>query len=79
MFTTMLEGTKDDWMHIVSEHMKHQQSAAADQIIDSLKRLEAHHGPRVAAGRGLAGGRGAAWALAGLQGKQRVSGRLPTR
>jgi predicted HD phosphohydrolase len=41
MFTTMLEGTKDDWMHIASEHMKHQQSAAADQIIDSLKRLEA--------------------------------------
>ena len=41
MFTTMLEGTKDDWMHIASEHMKHQQSAAAEQIIDSLKRLEA--------------------------------------
>ena len=36
MFTTMLEGTKDDWMHIASEHMKHQQSAAATQIIDSL-------------------------------------------
>ena len=41
MFKTMLEGTKDDWMHIAGEHMKHQQSAAADQIIDSLKRLEA--------------------------------------
>jgi predicted HD phosphohydrolase len=41
MFTTMLEGTKDDWMHIAAEHVKHQKSAAADQIIDSLKRLAA--------------------------------------
>lgn len=41
MFTTMLEGTQDDWMHIAAEHMKHQQSAAAKQIMESLARLEA--------------------------------------
>lgn len=41
MFTTMLEGTQDDWMHIAAEHMKHQQSASAKQIMESLARLEA--------------------------------------
>lgn len=40
MFTTMLEGTKDDWSHIAQEHMKHQVSAAPQQIMDSLRRLE---------------------------------------
>jgi len=41
MFTTMLEGTKDDWSHIASEHMKHQVSTAPAQIMESLRRLEA--------------------------------------
>ena len=41
MFTTMLEGTREDWAHIASEHAKHQQSAAARQIMESLARLEA--------------------------------------
>jgi predicted HD phosphohydrolase len=41
MFTTMLEGTKDDWSHIAQEHMKHQVSAAPQQIMESLRRLEA--------------------------------------
>ena len=41
MFTTMLEGTKDDWGHIAQEHMKHQVSAAPQQIMESLRRLEA--------------------------------------
>ena len=41
MFTTMIEGTREDWAHISVEHMKHQQSAAAQQIMDSLARLEA--------------------------------------
>ncbi len=41
MFTTMLEGTRDDWMHIAAAHMQHQQSAAAQQIMESLARLEA--------------------------------------
>lgn len=41
MFTTMIEGTLDDWAHISVEHMKHQQSAAAQQILESLARLEA--------------------------------------
>ena len=39
MFTTMLEGTKDDWTHIAGEHMKHQVSAAPQQIMESLARL----------------------------------------
>ena len=39
MFTTMLEGTAQDWGHIAAEHMKHQQSAAAKQIMESLARL----------------------------------------
>lgn len=41
MFTTMLEGTKDDWSHIAQEHMKHQVSAAPQQIMESLTRLAA--------------------------------------
>ena len=41
MFTTMLEGTKDDWSHIAQEHMKHQASAAPQQIMESLARLAA--------------------------------------
>ncbi len=41
MFTTMLEGTKEDWGHIAQEHMKHQVSAAPAQIMDSLRRLAA--------------------------------------
>jgi predicted HD phosphohydrolase len=41
MFTTMLEGTKDDWAHIAKEHGKHQQTAAPQQIMESLRRLEA--------------------------------------
>ncbi len=41
MFTTMLEGTREDWAHIATEHMKHQQSAAAQQIMESLARLAA--------------------------------------
>ena len=40
MFTTMLEGTAEDWGHIAREHMVHQQSAAALQIMDSMRRLE---------------------------------------
>ena len=40
MFTTMLEGTQDDWGHIAKEHMKHQVSAAPQQIMESLRRLE---------------------------------------
>ena len=40
MFTTMLEGTQDDWSHIAKEHMKHQVSAAPQQIMESLRRLE---------------------------------------
>lgn len=40
MFTTMADGTREDWAHIAAEHMKHQRSAAADQIIESLRRLE---------------------------------------
>ncbi len=41
MFTTMLEGTKEDWAHIAQEHIKHQASAAPQQIMDSLRRLAA--------------------------------------
>jgi predicted HD phosphohydrolase len=41
MFTDMKHGTAQDWAHIAGEHAKHQQSTAALQIMDSLKRLEA--------------------------------------
>jgi len=41
MFTTMHEGTPADWQHIGAEHARHQQSAAAQQIMESLARLEA--------------------------------------
>jgi predicted HD phosphohydrolase len=40
MFTDMRHGTADDWKHIAAEHAKHQQSAAAEQIMESLARLE---------------------------------------
>ena len=41
MFTDMRDGTVEDWRHIGAEHAKHQQGAAAGQIMESLKRLEA--------------------------------------
>ena len=41
MFTTMLEGTQEDWAHIGAEHGKHQVSAAPQQIMESLRRLAA--------------------------------------
>lgn len=40
MFTDMHHGTAVDWGHIAREHMAHQTSAAALQIMDSLRRLE---------------------------------------
>jgi predicted HD phosphohydrolase len=40
MFTDMKHGTAQDWRHIAAEHAKHQQSAAARQIMESLARLE---------------------------------------
>ena len=41
MFKDMRDGTVEDWRHIGAEHARHQQSAAAGQIMESLKRLEA--------------------------------------
>ena len=41
MFTTMVEGTAEDWGHIAREHGVHQKSAAPKQIMDSLARLDA--------------------------------------
>lgn len=41
MFTTMIDGTKDDWAHIAKEHGTHQKTAAPQQIMESLRRLEA--------------------------------------
>ncbi len=41
MFNDMRQGTAADWAHIAAEHGKHQQSAAARQIMESLARLEA--------------------------------------
>jgi len=40
MFTDMKQGTAADWAHIGAEHRRHQESAAAEQIMESLKRLE---------------------------------------
>jgi predicted HD phosphohydrolase len=39
MFTDMRNGTAQDWAHIAAEHGRHQKSAAARQIMDSLARL----------------------------------------
>ena len=41
MFTDMRQGTAEDWAHIAADHGRHQQSAAAKQIMESLTRLEA--------------------------------------
>lgn len=40
MFTSMKEGSARDWAHIAAEHGRHQKSAAAGQIMESLARLE---------------------------------------
>jgi predicted HD phosphohydrolase len=40
MFTDMKHGTPQDWAHIAAEHYRHQQSRAASQIMESLRRLE---------------------------------------
>ena len=36
----MRQGTAADWAHIAAEHYRHQASEAANQIMDSLARLE---------------------------------------
>ena len=41
MFTNMVEGTAEDWGHIAREHSVHQKSAAVEQIMESLARLDA--------------------------------------
>ncbi|MDB5691656.1 MAG: phosphohydrolase [Alphaproteobacteria bacterium] len=41
MFTDMRNGTAEDWAHIAAAHGRHQQSDAARQIMDGLRRLEA--------------------------------------
>jgi predicted HD phosphohydrolase len=40
MFTDMRDGKAEDWAHIAAEHARHQKSAAAKQIMESLARLE---------------------------------------
>lgn len=40
MFTDMRNGTAEDWAHIAMAHAQHQRTAAAAQIMESLKRLE---------------------------------------
>ena len=40
MFTSMKEGSAQDWAHIAAEHGRHQKSVAAEQIMESLARLE---------------------------------------
>src|SRR5687768_11553809 len=41
MFTDMRQGTAEDWAHIAAEHYKHQATTAPQQILESLRRLEA--------------------------------------
>ncbi len=41
MFTTMLEGTQEDWAAISRAHFEHQREEAPRQIMDSLARLGA--------------------------------------
>ena len=40
MFTTMKEGSAEDWAHVAREHGKHQRETAPQQILDSLRRLD---------------------------------------
>jgi predicted HD phosphohydrolase len=40
MFTSMKDGTAEDWSHIGREHHRHQAASAARQIMESLARLE---------------------------------------
>ena len=40
MFTHMVDGTAEDWGHIAREHGVHQKSAAPEQIMESLARLD---------------------------------------
>lgn len=37
MFTSMKDSTRDDWAHIAAEHKRHQQDAAATQIMGALR------------------------------------------
>jgi predicted HD phosphohydrolase len=39
VFTTMLEGTREDWAEISAAHFDHQRNTAPRQIMDSLARL----------------------------------------
>ncbi|HEY0086327.1 MAG TPA: HD domain-containing protein [Allosphingosinicella sp.] len=41
MFTDMKNGKPEDWAHIGAEHAKHQRNVAPQQIMESLRRLEA--------------------------------------
>lgn len=41
MFTNMVDGTAEDWGHIAREHGVHQKTAAVEQIMESLARLDA--------------------------------------
>ena len=41
MFTDMRQGTAADWALIAAEHGRHQRHQAADQIMESLRRLAA--------------------------------------
>lgn len=41
MFTDMKDGTAQDWAHIAMAHGRHQKGVAAQQIMESLRRLEA--------------------------------------
>ncbi len=40
MFTNMVDGTAEDWGHIAREHGVHQKTAAPEQIMESLARLD---------------------------------------
>jgi predicted HD phosphohydrolase len=40
MFTDMKHGTAEDWLQIALAHGRHQKSAAAGQVMESLRRLE---------------------------------------
>jgi predicted HD phosphohydrolase len=40
MFTSMVNGTQEDWAHIAAEHMKHQKSQTPGLVLDMLHKLK---------------------------------------
>jgi predicted HD phosphohydrolase len=40
MFTSMKDGTQEDWMHIAAQHMQHQKAQTPGLVLDMLRKLK---------------------------------------